>query len=138
MTTEINTTETDTQDITITTSHTLPLPNFWRDNIKWRSTNTGMNENVISTYAPHISKETIVSHMRKYITPYTDKRKYLNEDEKNKHKYFIDIVNECMMSILTGGCGYVFTDSQLKEVMKIVPRVRSIHDNGNGCWKCWK
>ena len=114
---------------------TLPLPHFWRNPVTWRSTNTGMNQNAISTYNPYSSKKDIIKHIRKNIIPYTDKRKYVKQ---NKNDYFADIVNDCMKDIWKCKRGFVFTYEQLKEVMRILPSVNvewSEYSDGYYCWK---
>jgi hypothetical protein len=116
---------------------TIP-PNFWRNTITWRTTNTGMNQNVIHTYAPHKRKKDIIVHMRENIIPYTDKRKYLNPEEKKKHDYFVEVVNDCMKDIWKGNSGFVFKDSQLKEVMMILPSVNVEWSEYSGGYYCWK
>ena len=131
----MNQTETHTYS---TEETTTPL-HFWRNPITWRSTNTGLNENVISTYAPHTSKQDIIRHMRLNIDPYTDGRKFLNESSFSRHKdYFADVVNECMDSIWSKERGFVFNEAQLREVMKILPTVNVRWNDNDGCYWCWK
>ena len=109
----------------------------WRNKLTWRNTGKGMNQNVIGTYAPYNSKEEIVKYMRANLTPYTDGRKYL--DRKSKYAdYFRDVVNECMGYIMCKERGYVFTESQLREVMMMLPDVRVKYSDNEGCYWCWK
>lgn len=124
-------THTQTND-----NSTIP-PNFWRDPITWRTTNTGMNENVISTYAPYTNKEYIIQHMRENIVPYTGKCKYLKNNKK-KRDYYVEVVNECMKDIWKGYRGFVFSDSQLKEVMRILPSVNVEWSEYCGGYYCWR
>ena len=125
--TKTNITETNT---------TLPL-HFWRNNITWRSTNTGMNENVIKKYSSN-NKQEIILHMRETVTYYEKRMKYLSRKKKQYSDYFIDIVNDCMEMVWHNSRGYVFTDEQLKEVIKLCSDVKIKWDEDNCCYYCWK
>jgi len=106
------------KEITTTTP-----PHFWISDLLWRTTNTGISQNVISTYAPYKSKKSIIAHMRENITPYSDGRKYIPRKERKYNPYFTDIINDCMKDVWKGDKGFVFNENQLKEVMKIFPSV---------------
>ena len=111
------------------TYNTITLHHFWRSNLKWRTTNTGMNPNVISKDVPFTDK-------REYLDQYIDKRIYYTDAARQKRKSFIETVNGCLGDIYSEGRGYVFTDEQLAEVKRIVPRVRSSWNNDVCCYSC--
>lgn len=118
------------------TGKTINTNEFWRDKLTWRSTATGMNENVIGTYAPYNKKKDIIAHMKQNIVSYSDGRKY--SDNNSKNDYFTDIVNDCMKKVYLGLRGYVFTDSQLKEVMMIKPDINITYSDRDVRYYCWK
>ena len=110
------------------TQNTTTLPHFWRDATNtWRITNTGMNKNVLLILTP--PKD------RKLYEPSFD---HLNYKEKKKLNYFTEVVNDCLHNIYNGKTGYVFTKDQLKEVIKILPRVEIKRDIVCDCYSCWK
>lgn len=113
-----------TKDIETTTT---PL-HFWRNNITWRTTNTGINKNVLRTLTP--------IHNRKLYQP-TYQCEYLTLKEKKKLKQFENVVNDCLHSIYNGELGYVFTKDQLNEVIKILPSVQVKRDVISCCYCCW-
>lgn len=115
---------------------TTNLSHFWLNPIKWRTTGTGMNQYVIDSYAPYIDKEEIILHIRENIVPYTDGRKLLKPEGKSD--YFVDVVNECMKSVWRNDRGFVFTESQLLQVMMIKPDVNVRYSKNDGCYWCWK
>ena len=111
-----------------TQNNSTTLPHFWRDATNtWRTTNTGMNKNVLLILTP--PKD------RKLYEPSFDN---LNFQDKKKLKYSAEIINDCLISIYNGEVGYVFTKDQLKEVIKILPRVEIKRDIVCGCYSCWK
>lgn len=120
MTSETNTYKNNTDN--------TPL-HFWRDELTWRSTNTGMNQNVIGNKVPYAGK-------REYLDQHIDSRIYHTSIERLKRKSFVETVNGCLSDIYSCGRGYVFTDDQLSEVKRILPRVRSGWSNENCCYSC--
>ena len=113
----------------MTKSKTYNTNNFWRSKRTWRTTNTGMNKNVISKLAPYIGK-------REYYDNYIDYRLYITHEERNKGKAFIETVNGCIGDIQSEGRGYVFTEEQLAAVKSVLGKVRSSWDYGNCCYSC--
>lgn len=110
-----------------TQNNTTPL-HFWRNATNtWRTTNTGMNKNVLLILTP--------SEDRKLYDPSFDN---LNFKDKKKLKYSAEIINDCLHNIYNGEVGYVFTKDQLKEVKKILPRVTIKRDVICGCYCCLK
>jgi hypothetical protein len=110
--------------------------NFWRNELTWRSTNTGMNTNVIGEYVHKEDRQDIINYMRSIIESYKDGRYYL--DNENKKDYFVDVVNDCLKNVYKNFRGFVFSDLQLKEVMKIVPSVNVKYSSKDECYYCWK
>ena len=105
--------------------------NFWRSNKKWRSTNTGMNPNVISNNVPYTGK-------REYLDSHVDNRIFCTVKERNDRKVLIETVNGCLGDIYSCGVGYVFTDAQLNEVKSVLPRVRTSWNIESCCYSCRK
>lgn len=112
--------------------------NFWRSNITWRSTNTGMNENVLRTYNLNNSQKEIIAHIRLSAIPYEDGRKRIPKRERKFNPYFTDVVNDCMKEIWKGKRGFVCSTDQLKEVMRILPSVNVVGDKFGTYYYCWK
>ena len=111
-----------------TQNNNTTLLHFWRDATNtWRTTNTGMNKNVLLILTP--------PEDRKLYTPSFDN---LNFKDKKKLNYSAEIINDCLISIYNGEVGYVFTKDQLKEVKKILPRVNVKMDIVCDCYSCWK
>lgn len=107
-----------------------PTPiHFWRSNKTWRTTNTGMNENVIRKKAPYTGK-------REYLDTHIDKIIYCTVKERNDRKTFIETVNGCIGDIYSFGVGYVFTDAQLTGVKSVLPKVRTSRNISNCCYSC--
>lgn len=102
--------------------------NFWRSKLTWRSTNTGMNENVIGKLTPFKGK-------REFYTYAVDYHRCLSHEERQKIKSFVDTVNGCISDVYSEGKGYVFTEEQLCAV-KSVLRVKVRRDCGNQCYVC--
>lgn len=121
-----------------TLNKTTTPPRFWRDDIKWRSTSTGINQNVINTYNFNYSKQEIIEHIRLNAVPYTDGRSRLPKLERKYNPYFTDVVNDCMKEIWKGGCGFVCNTDQLREVIKILPSVNVNCDKFSKYYYCWK
>jgi hypothetical protein len=109
---------------------------FWRNPLTWRTTNTGMNENVISTYVRKQNMKDVIASIKDGIVTYNDGRKFL--ETKYKTDYFISVVNDCLRDIYAGRSGYVFTESQLKEVLKIKPNIQTTFSKEHGCYRCRK
>jgi hypothetical protein len=120
----MNQTETNTY------ATTTP-PHFWRSNLTWRTTNTGMNPNVISKDAPYKGK-------REYLDQYIDKKIYCTDAARQKRKSLIETVIGCLGDIYSEGRGYVFTDAQLDEVKKIFPRVWVSWNDNFCCYSCYR
>ena len=110
------------------TASTTPL-HFWRDELTWRTTNTGINQNVIGNKVPYTGK-------REYLDQHIDSRIYRTSTERLNRKSFIENVNGCLSDIYSCGRGYVFTDAQLTEVKRILPRIKSSWNNENCCYSC--
>lgn len=121
----------------ISNKTTTTLPHFWRSNITWRSTNTGMNENVLCTYNFYNSKKDIIKHIRENIIPYTDGRRCIPKNERKYNPYFTDVVNDCMKEVWKGKCGFVCNTDQLKEVMRIKCDI-NVECGELGEFYCWK
>jgi hypothetical protein len=109
---------------------------FWRDKLTWRSTNTGMNENVIGTYVHNNDRRGIITYIMDTTIPYTDGRRFLESHEKKD--YFVDVVNECLKNIYHGKEGHVFSDAQLKEIIMIKPDVNIRWSHESECYFCNK
>ena len=111
-----------------TQNNTTTLPHFWRDATNtWRTTNTGMNKNVLLILTP-------IENRKLYELSFDN----LDFKDKKKLKYSAEIINDCLISIYNGKTGYVFTKDQLKEVKKILPRVEIKRDVICDCYSCWK
>ena len=109
-------------------NNTTTLPHFWRDVTNtWRTTNTGINKNVLLILTP-------IENRKLYELSFDN----LNFQDKKKLKYSAEIINDCLISIYNGKTGYVFTKDQLKEVKKILPRVEIKRDVICDCYSCWK
>ena len=122
------------QEETNTYSTSLPL-HMWRNKITWRTTNTGMNPNVISTCDPHYDKREIIKYIRSTAIPYkTTDNLFKGKEEYN---YFTTIIGDCLHEIYSGRKGYVFSDVQLRKVMKILPSVKVKWDKDYECYCCW-
>ena len=110
-------------------NNTTTLPHFWRDTTNtWRTTNTGINKNVLLILTP--PEDRILYKPESFDN--------LNFKDKKKLNYFTEIINDCLISIYNGEVGYVFTKDQLKEVKKILPRVTIKRDIICGCYCCLK
>ena len=123
---------------TTNTTKTTTFSHFWRNNITWRSTNTGMNENVLRTYNHNNSQQEIIAHIRLGAIPYTDGRKRIPREERKYNPYFTDVVNDCMKEIWKGKRGFVCSTDQLKEVMRILPSVNVEGSEFGTYYYCWK
>ncbi|MBU5332082.1 hypothetical protein KQI61_07710 [Anaerocolumna aminovalerica] len=110
---------------------------FWRNDILWRTTSTGLNSNVISQFAPTKDYNQIVKYIKRNEKPYTDGRKYLPTNKNERHTYFINLVNDALKDIWHGNKGYCYSTDQLKEIIKIIPQVKARYDEDDGCWYCW-
>ena len=110
-----------------TQNNNATFPYFWRDATNtWRTTNTGMNKNTLLILTPIKDRKL-----------YDQSFEHLNNKDKNKLKYSAEIINDCLISIYNGKIGYVFTKDQLKEVKKILPRVKIKRDVMCDCYSCW-
>lgn len=105
------------------------LPEFWRDTTTWRTTGTGMNQNVISKRIPYKGK-------REYLDQFIDNKLYFTTSERKKRKIFIETVNDCLGDIYSCGRGFVFTDEQLLEVKRMLPKARCSWNNDICCYSC--
>ncbi|MDF2950579.1 MAG: hypothetical protein K0S18_162 [Anaerocolumna sp.] len=108
--------------------------NFWRTNLKWRTTLTGMNQNVTREYNHSIAHTRIIKDIRTTITPYIGKRYYIPEGKYNE--YFTAIVNDCLDTIRHGERGFVYSTGQLREVMMVIPDVNVRYDKEDDCYYC--
>lgn len=111
--------------------------NFWRNEIMWRTTNTGIDPFVISEYAPYVSKVRIIRDLREKNVPYTDGRQYIPKNQNARHEYFVSLINECLEDMYKGKKGYVYKIDHLREVLKIRPDVKIRYDECDMCWYCW-
>lgn len=110
---------------------------FWRNNIMWRTTNTGLNPNAIRQYAPYIDKNKIVEDIKEKNIPYTDGRKYIPKDKNERHTYFVNLVNDALHDIWHGKRGFCYNTEQLKEILKICPLANVRYNDYDDCWYCW-
>jgi nicotinamide riboside kinase len=94
-----------------------------------------MNENVIGLYVHKDDRRDIITYLRENVVSYNDGRRFL--ESKEKRDYFVDVVNDCLKNIYWGKDGYVFSESQLKEVMMIKPDVKVRWSCRNECYYCW-
>lgn len=116
---ETNTNEAETQT-------TLP---FWRDSTKtWRETITGVNEYTIHTYVQ-------IKERKIYETDID--WKLLKPSERQKLKFFIDEINDCLNDIYMGKEGFLFTKEQVKEVKRLLKGVQVKRSCKYGCYCCW-
>jgi hypothetical protein len=123
-------------ELTNNAAETTSKTNFWRNEIMWRTTNSGINANVTSQYAPYIDKYKIVADIKKKNAPYTDGRKYIPKDKNERNTYFVNLVNEALSDIWHGKKGFCYNTEQLKEIIKICPDVKVRYDGDDGCWYC--
>ena len=116
------------KETTNTQNNNTTLLHFWRNATNtWRTTNTGMNKNVLLILTPPEDRKL-----------YEPSFECLNFKDKKKLNYFAEIINDCLINIYNGEVGYVFTKDQLKEVKKILPRVEIKRDIVCDCYSCWK
>lgn len=122
------TNETNTYETTETPITTTPL-HFWRDPINtWRDTSAGMN---LFTLHTHVSQKDKVLY-QSFVDIIT-----LNPKEKQKHKFFVDEINDCLNDMYVGKEGFVFTTEQVAEIKKIIPSTNVKRSVRYGCYCCW-
>ena len=129
---KLNDTETTTTYAKVTNK------DFWRNKITWRSTVTGMNSNVIDAYAPSKNKKNIIRHIKANTIPYEDGRRYIPRSERKYNVYFTNLVNECMEYVWDGKRGFVYSEDQLREVIKIAKDINVEYSEKDMCYYCWK
>lgn len=116
--------------------NSINTDNFWRNKVTWRTTGKGMNKYVIKQFAPYVSKDKAINYMRQNIIPYHDRRKYILDDN-DCNKYFRDVVNDCLHKVWHKERGFIFTEDQLREVMRIIPDVDVKYDENYARYYCW-
>lgn|GEM_PF-4550668 len=68
-------------------------------------------------YNPNASFISYMEFLKERISPYKDKRKFCNIGDF--HYYAATVINECLDDMYNGKSGYVFSDAQFREVLKI-------------------
>lgn len=111
---------------------------FWLPPNYYHTCISGANQNTIAKYGKS-SGENHYSHdyfqqvtlpsIRNKIIPYPKNQKYLKKS-KQYCAGFREVVNDALNEIYKGRRGYVFNTEQLIEIIKFIPDVDVIKDDG--------
>lgn len=102
--------------------------NFWRDNSTIRTTNTGINENVILRKNLYTNTEKNITFLKSKINKNTIMR---------SDNYYKSIIFDCIKRLKENKVGYVFNEHQVKDVLLLYKnrgKLKFIHNYYNNIW----
>lgn len=110
---------------------------FFRTPDSIRSINTGINTFALSEQKDSPINVAQLEEIKKTAIPYPDNRKFFIPYTLSIHEYSMEIINDCLKNLYNGKTGYVFTKTQLIEVLRIIGTELQIKNEDN-IWFLYK